>query len=382
MDKDHLPETWFCFVCAAKQDTLAKRSGRLFAVMLFNLEKKNPVAFNLPVRIREYFEGVKTGEEGEYQDALVHKTRTRVGYDEAPDHLKLRDGKGELIVCFACRKSALDHRPIITCDYCNLHWHLDCLDPPMANPPLRNTIHGKKRHWMCPNHTEHELLNNGKAWDMGTSAHPKIRRPKRAKIVEPAVGRGFRNNGIIEIENDVSDGDYNFVDEEHFGTIYRLPEKGIKLDFIDSVKQKNARARDAAIKAAKDEQARSQTSGRSAKKLKTKSGDVTTALGGRSSADQEAALSLAQFAGANHDLGLSSSRVEGLIQTLISEAPTDMDLTTTGTTDDRSASVGGNDPLSPPASDPARGEGSPSLSEREHLMKLAELIRRRLGTST
>ena len=40
----------------------------LFAGLKQNIRFKDPTAFNLPRDIRNYFEGVKTGEEGEYED--------------------------------------------------------------------------------------------------------------------------------------------------------------------------------------------------------------------------------------------------------------------------------------------------------------------------
>lgn len=40
-------------------------------------------------------------------------------------------------------------RAIISCDYCHLHWHLDCVDPPMIIMPPWS------KKWMCPNHAEH-----------------------------------------------------------------------------------------------------------------------------------------------------------------------------------------------------------------------------------
>jgi hypothetical protein len=46
-------------------------------------------------------------------------------------------------------------RPIISCDYCPLHWHMDCLDPPMTAIP------GRERKWMCPNHIEHIFVSLG-----------------------------------------------------------------------------------------------------------------------------------------------------------------------------------------------------------------------------
>ena len=41
---------------------------------------------------------------------------------------------------------------MITCDYCPLSWHMDCIDPPMASMP------NPARKWMCPTHVEHVLV--------------------------------------------------------------------------------------------------------------------------------------------------------------------------------------------------------------------------------
>ncbi|XP_031626083.1 PHD finger protein 12 [Contarinia nasturtii] len=47
--------------------------------------------------------------------------------------------------CFYCRKSC-KKAPLISCDYCPLFFHQDCLDPPLTALPT--TL------WMCPNHPE------------------------------------------------------------------------------------------------------------------------------------------------------------------------------------------------------------------------------------
>ena len=62
----------------------------------------------------------------------------------------------------------------------------------------------------------------------------RIRRPKHAKILEIGLRRGFRNNGLIEIENELSEEESE-IEREMSGVIYRVPEKGLKLDFIDRV---------------------------------------------------------------------------------------------------------------------------------------------------
>lgn len=78
MDEDHPPEgRWFCQVCQFKrQDDARCRLARgLFAMLEHNFSKQTPVAFSLPNRIREYYEGVGTGEDGEYEEVSAVKTR-------------------------------------------------------------------------------------------------------------------------------------------------------------------------------------------------------------------------------------------------------------------------------------------------------------------
>ena len=36
--------------------------------------------------------------------------------------------------------------PLVQCDFCPCHFHMDCLDPPLAEIPSDV--------WMCPNHVE------------------------------------------------------------------------------------------------------------------------------------------------------------------------------------------------------------------------------------
>ncbi len=60
----------------------------------------------------------------------------------------------------------------------------------------------------------------------------RIRRPKNPKIIDIGLRRGFRNNGLIEIEND-SSGEEDEITKELSNSTVRVPEKGIKLDFIE-----------------------------------------------------------------------------------------------------------------------------------------------------
>ena len=50
--------------------------------------------------------------------------------------------------------------------------------------------------------------------------------------------RGHKNDGLIEIENEPEEEDSTEFEEITVsGVIYRLPERGIKLDFLDKIKQ-------------------------------------------------------------------------------------------------------------------------------------------------
>lgn len=146
--------------------------------------------------------------------------------DDGPANLELQDKKGNLVLCCKCDKSSLGHREIIQCDYCSKRYHLDCLDPPLSNPPPRQF------NWKCPAHFDEDLLS---------FKYPKgdrvirVRRPKHPRIVDTALRRGHKNNGLIEIDNDPTDDE--FEDQTLSNVIPRVPERQIKLDFIDRAKR-------------------------------------------------------------------------------------------------------------------------------------------------
>jgi hypothetical protein len=62
---------WLCVVCEPKPPPPASesrvRKGGIFAALLPVLDKQSPIAFALPSEYREYFEGVKTGDDGEFE---------------------------------------------------------------------------------------------------------------------------------------------------------------------------------------------------------------------------------------------------------------------------------------------------------------------------
>lgn len=54
------------------------------------------------------------------------------GYQK-PDYTKVFDGD-KPILCVQCGVSSGSKRQMLKCDFCNAYWHLDCVDPPLANP--------------------------------------------------------------------------------------------------------------------------------------------------------------------------------------------------------------------------------------------------------
>ncbi|EAQ91325.1 hypothetical protein CHGG_03260 [Chaetomium globosum CBS 148.51] len=216
---------FFCNVCRVSRDPARLPThGGIFAVMLEKLDASNSSAFRLPAPIRDLFEGVRTGPDGEYEEIVnVVKPPARKKKseeDQLPDLHRLRDAKGNVIICQNCRKSAGPDRALIPCSACGLFWHMDCLEVPLASPPSLRT-------WKCPLHTD-SLLG---ALPVHHPGH-KYRKLKNAPVITPTFTRGYVNNGFIEVDLDDSDDESGWRDVETFGRTVRLSERGIKLDFI------------------------------------------------------------------------------------------------------------------------------------------------------
>lgn len=178
----------------AKVNSNNGKGATRFQPLFTYVERTNPTIFALPLEIRNYFKGVATANDGSYVDSNMLRPLkiNRLGVVEERDPLRLKDKNGKLILCFRCGESALpsdrptgkgrrtnqprrssprkaasndqqqksqdkldaDHigwRKIISCDFCSLHWHLDCLEPPMASMPSLS------RKWMCPAHVDHAV---------------------------------------------------------------------------------------------------------------------------------------------------------------------------------------------------------------------------------
>ncbi|KAM0284392.1 hypothetical protein ACHAQH_001968 [Verticillium albo-atrum] len=224
-----LPDEWFCQRCIGTRfptRSSDKRPGH-FGALLTVLDKTNPGAFELPQHIQTYFENVRAGPQGDYEEenAVIPKVpKKRGGYEEAPDFHKVRDADGSPVLCHNCQQATASDRSIIPCSVCGLHWHLDCLDPPLAIPPVLRT-------WVCPAHND-DLLS--KLPSSLAPAH-KYRKIRDAAAITPVYSRGMKNNGFIEIINEEPENDSGWNDVSSFGRVYRLPENGIVLDFVSQV---------------------------------------------------------------------------------------------------------------------------------------------------
>lgn len=147
-------------------------------------------------------------------------------------------------------------RQILKCDYCPAYWHLDCCDPPLANPPPVSLESSTRDAWKCPRHVDHDFrsglvrqkdLNSSDDLHMLDASYDdivtrKVRKPKHPAIVESGFTRPPRNNGLIEIVNDSDDetdgeGNYVFPTEDMNNKTIRIAEKGIMLDFVSKVKR-------------------------------------------------------------------------------------------------------------------------------------------------
>ncbi|KAI9166856.1 hypothetical protein HJFPF1_02971 [Paramyrothecium foliicola] len=232
VQSESLPDEWFCNECLFRKfpSRLPVYKG-VFAGALNALEKTIPRAFSLPKKLQNRFEGVKAGADGDYEEiASSRLAKRKSGYEELPDFFKQRED-GQAVLCHDCQKPATEIRAIIPCSICPLHWHIDCLDPPLAVPPVLKT-------WRCPAHVDDVLIEVPSL----APAH-RFRKIKGSQIIAPALARGVRNNGHIEV--DWSDepepqNESGWPDPQSFGRTYKLPAQGIVLDFIEQLRRKGA----------------------------------------------------------------------------------------------------------------------------------------------
>ncbi|KAF9264939.1 hypothetical protein L218DRAFT_215094 [Marasmius fiardii PR-910] len=244
---DEGDSNWFCPACMIAKCPPEKpnRPPNYLDPVLDVLQHSIPTEYQLPEDIRTFFKDVGTGPRGAYVDKSQIKPPrlNRHGQLEDRDAHQLRDRNGQPVLCFRCGTSALPEsvaatapstkrarkatpkamqyevwKDMISCDYCSLHWHLDCLDPPLSNMPTFS------KKWMCPNHAEQTI--------------PMKRRiPKQNAAPIEITKPSQWNNGNIEVlESDISPvvNTQRKVEVDEVlinGRRYRVPERIILLDF-------------------------------------------------------------------------------------------------------------------------------------------------------
>lgn len=105
----------------------------------------NPKQFELPVEMTQPFPFIGTERVEQIKNGRRVKNKRLIELDShgcVPLPAKL---------CFSCNKSC-KRAPLISCDYCSLFYHQDCLDPPMTALPAGR--------WMCPNHPNHFVVSS------------------------------------------------------------------------------------------------------------------------------------------------------------------------------------------------------------------------------
>ncbi|KZV91580.1 hypothetical protein EXIGLDRAFT_93349 [Exidia glandulosa HHB12029] len=237
---------WLCPSC--EPPTFKRRrkvdNHPAFSPLFQTLRQRVPAEFQLPADIRGHFRDVATGPRGGYLGGGKVPRPHRHGLIEDRDPYKLREKDSAAVLCFRCNKSAFSGssqgakgtvskrarlsvdgadsrrwRSIVSCDYCDLHWHLDCLDPPLTVMPPR------AHKWMCPNHVDKVL--------------PTRRIPKHMHKTLDVDRPGLMNNGNIDIVPSEDPPILGPPVDEVFigGQKYRVPERVVILDFWDRCEQ-------------------------------------------------------------------------------------------------------------------------------------------------
>jgi len=229
--------------------------------------------------VRTFFKGVATSTDGAYVNGkMIRGLRAnKQGFVEERDPYRLKDSKSKAVLCYRCGDPALPKgeklnldsvapsldkgkgkeredsgtsddaqshpgwRRILSCDFCSLHWHLDCVTPPLSGMP------SMMRKWMCPNHVEHLQASRRvpKASSLIQTVDLPI--PSSANIGPGQTYRmRVRNDGDVDIVPDPLDEFFNDngsgrsldsgwedISSGRAGQRlrYRVPEKVVRTDF-------------------------------------------------------------------------------------------------------------------------------------------------------
>jgi hypothetical protein len=156
-----------------------------------------------------------------------------VGYEEVG--FTDAKGKDKYMICTFCYQSNMaDNRLFMKCDECNATWHLDCINPP---PAYTTTFSKSRPYFRCPYHFDRDIKmigNNGKPDLSGRLRLHKLRKLANPRTVFPYKNPGPRNNGIIDVE---LDPEYEDLERQPDGVVFKLDEQTIKLNFIEKTRR-------------------------------------------------------------------------------------------------------------------------------------------------
>lgn len=363
-------DTWYCPECNAKAQAAVAAEAPSERPEGDNLNLEDPSdeafekalgngrRFELGKATRSAYSLVTTdfdGKDSKFGMALQTRTNERsvkIHKNGKPDYTPVtaqtKDGP-ILILCHGCGESTRDRpgRLIVPCDFCEKNWHLDCMDPPLQNPPFRE----KPGHrWMCPLHVEHDYrwlheTQGGKVFQPDSEERfprfPKIRRPVERRLVDARNTLVARKMAMIEVLEE-EEGDSDAGDDDEGQTIYRIPERSLKLDFINKMKASNE-AEKSTVPTAPPIDLETRTTIESADIVAQEMNEaaqsgalgdppsirpfnleilpVPPSLSTRPFIEQQTVLNLAQLATDMPGLSFSGDAVENLLLQLIADAP-------------------------------------------------------------
>ncbi|CAI4219208.1 unnamed protein product [Parascedosporium putredinis] len=172
-----LPDDWFCNDCAYKRSARREEHSGPFGGLLTLLDKTIPRAFNLPKKVQTYFDGIKAGPNGEYEEVERTSKQSRKEKNQEFDLWQQRDSEGNAALCHGCQKGASStSRMMMLCSACPLYWHLDCIETPMAHP-------ANPKKWICPAHVDH--FYNPDNVPLGR----RFRKVRGSQVVKPVYSR-------------------------------------------------------------------------------------------------------------------------------------------------------------------------------------------------
>ncbi|GAA5868484.1 hypothetical protein JCM8547_006288 [Rhodosporidiobolus lusitaniae] len=224
LEIDEVPdESWYCKSCRAAVNPPPKPPRSYFTDLIYKVETENPKQFSLTNELKGFFKHVAAGTSGEFIDAMEHRppskiTGRAIGQEDR-DGYRLKDKNGKSIICYNCDGAAQpqQQRRIISCDFCDQHWHLDCLDPPMTGmpPPTRK--------WMCPLHADHLMIKKRAVKTIQTINVDRCDEPNSGDIIILPSREKVVNEEVEEI----------IVNRIR----YQVPEQHVILDFWGRVSE-------------------------------------------------------------------------------------------------------------------------------------------------